>query len=182
MRYIEVRRHTMRHKPGKHLTQEGVALARRVGSAMGPFARVVTSKSPRAFETAIAMGFAVDDQAKELSLMETKAVEQIVSANSFADYAQAIKAHKALAKWAKAQSKFWRDIAGSLQEGESALLVSHGGMIELGTIAALPDANHSAWGGGLGYCEGARLSFDGNNFVSVEILRVDADEHPAGKQ
>lgn len=182
MRYIEVRRHTMRHKPGKHLTQEGVELARRVGSTMGPFARVVTSTSPRAFETAIAMGFAVDDQAEELSVMETKAGEQIVDANSFADYAQAIQAHKALAQWAKQQSKFWRDIAGSLQEGESALLVSHGGMIELGTLAALPDADHSAWGGGIGYCEGARLAFDGNDFVSVEILRVDANERAAGKR
>jgi hypothetical protein len=55
-------------------------------------------------------------------------------------------------------------------------------MIELGTIAALPDADHKAWGGGLGYCEGARLSFDGNNFVSVEILRVDANERAAEKQ
>ena len=34
MRYLEVRRHTMRTKPGEHLSQAGVDLARRVGEGM----------------------------------------------------------------------------------------------------------------------------------------------------
>jgi broad specificity phosphatase PhoE len=62
MRYVELRRHTMRTRPGQHLSQAGVSLARRVGEGVGPFDRVVTSTLPRAFETAIAMGFAVDEQ------------------------------------------------------------------------------------------------------------------------
>ena len=56
MRYLEHRRHSMRVQPGQHLNQAGVALARRVGETMGPFALVVTSTLPRAYETAIAMG------------------------------------------------------------------------------------------------------------------------------
>jgi hypothetical protein len=36
-------------------------LARTVGESMGPFAYVHASASPRAVETAVAMGFAVDD-------------------------------------------------------------------------------------------------------------------------
>lgn len=63
MRVLEVRRHTMRSKPGKHLSQAGVSLARHVGETMGSFDRVVTSTLARAFETAIAMGFAVDERA-----------------------------------------------------------------------------------------------------------------------
>ena len=66
MRWLEVRRHSLTRKGtarghGSHLSAEGVALARKVGESMGPFAYVVTSVSPRAIETAIAMGFAVDD-------------------------------------------------------------------------------------------------------------------------
>jgi broad specificity phosphatase PhoE len=64
MRRIEVRRHSITEKSrgsGSHLSQEGVALARRVGSSLGSFASVVTSASPRAIETALAMGYAVDD-------------------------------------------------------------------------------------------------------------------------
>ena len=32
MRMLEVRRHTMRRKPGQHLSQEGIDLARLVGA------------------------------------------------------------------------------------------------------------------------------------------------------
>ncbi|MDQ2741632.1 MAG: hypothetical protein M3Z66_04960, partial [Chloroflexota bacterium] len=52
----------MRVKPGRHLSQAGVDLARRTGNQMGPFDRVITSTVARAYETAIAMGFAVDQQ------------------------------------------------------------------------------------------------------------------------
>lgn len=172
MRYIEIRRHTMRHKPGKHLTQEGVDLARRIGNSMGEFSKVIASKSPRAFETALAMGYAPDDTARELFSMKNKAARQIANANTFADYDQAFRQHKALAKWAKGQAKYWGSVAKKLQEGSSALLVGHGGMIEAGAVAALPDADHASWGQGLGYCEGIRLAYDMNGFVSAEILRV----------
>jgi hypothetical protein len=66
MRWLEVRRHSHTKKGtaggrGSHLSAQGVALARLVGGSLGPFAYVVTSASPRAVETAVAMGFAVDD-------------------------------------------------------------------------------------------------------------------------
>jgi hypothetical protein len=61
MKTLEVRRHSLRKDgAGSQLSQEGVDLARRLGASTGPFARVVTSVVPRARETAIAMGFAVD--------------------------------------------------------------------------------------------------------------------------
>ena len=68
MKTIEIRRHSIRSKPGDHLNQQGVTLARLVGENLGPFDRVITSTLPRAFETAIAMGFAVDEQ---VELMNT---------------------------------------------------------------------------------------------------------------
>ena len=55
MRTLEVRRHTMRRKPGEHLSQDGINLARLVGDQSEPPSLVVTSDSPRALETAIAM-------------------------------------------------------------------------------------------------------------------------------
>ena len=66
MRWLEVRRHSLTKKDaargrGSRLSVEGVALARLVGESLGPFGAVVTSASPRAIETAVAMGFAVDD-------------------------------------------------------------------------------------------------------------------------
>ena len=66
MRWLEVRRHSLTKKGsargrGSHLSAEGVALARLVGESLGPFSLVVTNASPRAIETAVAMGLAVDD-------------------------------------------------------------------------------------------------------------------------
>jgi broad specificity phosphatase PhoE len=66
MRWLEVRRHSLTKADsargrGSHLSAEGIARARLVGASLGPFATVVTSASPRGIETAVAMGFAVDD-------------------------------------------------------------------------------------------------------------------------
>ncbi len=46
---------------GSHLSASGVELARLVGMQLGAFGYVLTSASPRAIETAVAMGYAVDD-------------------------------------------------------------------------------------------------------------------------
>lgn len=68
MPVLEVRRHSIRKTTGgSQLSQEGVELARRLGQDMGPFAVVATSVVPRARETAIAMGFAVDQELITLS-------------------------------------------------------------------------------------------------------------------
>src|SRR5688572_21635913 len=66
MRWLEVRRHSLTKKGaarggGSQLSAEGVALARAVGARLGPFAYVAASPIPRTLETAIAMGFAVDE-------------------------------------------------------------------------------------------------------------------------
>ncbi len=173
MKHLEIRRHTMRHKPGKHLTQAGVTLARHVGAGMGPFARVVTSDVPRAFETAIAMGFAVDEQLPELAALEDEAVTALLeNVHTFADVAQAARRHKAVARRAQKLARLWAAIAEALPEEGTALIVTHGGVIELGVAGCLPDHDFSAWGALCDYCEGVRLGFDGRAFISAEPLRV----------
>ncbi len=67
MRTIEIRRHCYTKKgdargKGSHLSAAGVGQARGIGEQIGPFNLVLTSTVPRTLETAIAMGFAVDEQ------------------------------------------------------------------------------------------------------------------------
>ena len=65
---LKVRRHRIREMTGgSQLSQEGVELARRIGQQVGPFSLVATSVVPRAWETGIAMGFAVDHELITLS-------------------------------------------------------------------------------------------------------------------
>jgi|ERR1019366_8743959 broad specificity phosphatase PhoE len=76
MRTLEIRRHSLRKEGGgSQLSQAGVDDARRLGDGMGPFARVVTSVVPRARETAIAMGFAVDQEIVSMASTEAMYAE-----------------------------------------------------------------------------------------------------------
>ena len=161
----------MRVKPGQHLSQAGVDLARRVGGAIGPFDRVITSTVPRAFETAIAMGFAVDEQCEQLSTLGDDVDAEIQWDVGFAGFASVIQQGRATARFASAQSELWRSIAEALPDGGSALIITHGGIVEAGAVACLPNADHRIWGHSCDYCEGVRLSFDDSNFVGIEIFR-----------
>jgi len=173
MRYVEVRRHSIRAKPGQHLSQAGINLARRVGSSIGPFHRVVTSPLPRAFETAIAMGFAVNEQFDQLSEMGGDVSAELHWAAGLAEFARVVTQGTATGRFARAQAELWRSIARSLPDGGRALVITHGGIIEAGAVACLPEADHSAWGPACDYCEGVRLGFSGDAFTEAEILRVE---------
>ena len=174
LRVVEIRRHAERDKLGEHLNQAGVALARQVGAACGPFERVITSALPRAFETALAMGFAVDEQHAGLNIEIPGLMAEIAGwpGYTFADFARIARQGGAAAQLAQVQASLWRQIASELPEGGAALLVSHGGIIEIGAAGCLPEVDFAAWGAPCGYCEGLRLFFDGQQFVRGEMLRV----------
>ena len=175
MRYLEVRRHTMRTRPGKHLSQAGVTLARAVGEQLGPFDRVVTSTLPRAFETAIAMGFAVDEQIEALGLMPDAVEREVDWSDGFAAFAAAVARGEATARYARELAAVLREIVDAVPEGGAALVISHGGIIEAGTIGCLPDVDHTGRGRALDYCEGVRLAYADGAFVGVDVLRLDRE-------
>ena len=172
MKTIEIRRHSIRQKPGDHLSQQGVTLARLVGQNLGPFDRVVTSTLPRAIETAIAMGFAVDEQ-NELMSSYSKAVDREAPwPLSLAGYAEVASAGGAAAQYANQLAAVYTKLANFLADGRAALVVNHGGILEMGAVACLPNADHFAWGSHFEYCEGVRLFWEDDKFVNAEVLRV----------
>lgn len=172
MRYVEVRRHTMREKPGQHLSDEGVTLAARVAAELEPFDLVIASTVPRAVETVEAMGLHVDETDGQLSMLGPGVVNEVAWNAGFAAFAGAVARGRATARFGMTIAALWRAIALRLPEGGRALIITHGGIIEAGAVACLPQADHAAWGPACDYLEGVRLAFDGEKFVSVEILRV----------
>ena len=172
MKTIEIRRHSIRQKPGDHLSQQGVTLARLVGQNVGPFDRVVTSTLPRAFETAIAMGFAVDEQNELMSSYGNAVEREAPWPLSLAGYAEVVSNGGAAAKYANQLAALYTKLANFLADGRAALVINHGGVLELGAVACLPDADHIAWGSHFEYCEGVRLFWNDDKFVNAEILRV----------
>ena len=172
MKTIEIRRHSIRSKPGDHLNQSGISLARLVGQNLGPFDRVVTSTLPRTFETAIAMGFAVDEQNELMSSYGNDVEHEAPWPLSPAGYAEVIRKGGATAKYANQLVAVYTKLADYIADGRAALVINHGGIVEMGAVACLPDADHFAWGSHFEPCEGVRLFYEDGKFVNAEILRV----------
>ena len=172
MKTIEIRRHSMRSKPGEHLNQPGVTLARLVGQNLGPFDRVVTSTLPRAIETAIAMGFGVDELDETMSSYGSAVEREAPWPLSLAGYAEVVRNGGAAAQYANQLVSAYAKLANYLMDGRAALVVNHGGVLELGAVACLPAADHFKWGSHFDFCEGLRLFWDNGKFVDGEILRV----------
>lgn len=176
---LEVRRHSWRKQGGgSQLSQAGVDYARRLGATMGPFAYVVTSVSPRARETAIAMGFAVDQEIVTLASDEAMYAEMEASGwwqtpQPFVALAAVVATQGATWRYGSALIACWRDILTPLPDGAAALVIAHSGEIETALVTCFPHADYAAWGLPFGYCEGARLIFAGEpaRFTTVELLR-----------
>ena len=173
MRILDIRRHTMRRKPGAHLSQDGIDLAHLIGQQAPAYALVVTSTIPRAIETAIAMGFEVHDTIEALGHLHDAVMDAIGWPKSFAQVSEGLAASTPAREFAQAQASLWRTIAERLPDGAHGLIVTHGLFIELGTPASLPAIAPESWGGPIGYCEGIRLTYD-NGCQHGEILRVPA--------
>ena len=172
MKTIEIYRHSIRSKPGDHLNQQGITLARLVGENLGPFDRVITSTAPRAYETAIAMGFAVDEQNELMSTYGSEVEREAPWPLSCAGYAEVIRSGGAAAQYANQLAAIYTKLANYLADGRKALVVNHGGVAEMGAVACLPNADHFAWGSHLEPCEGIRLFWENGKFVDAEVLRV----------
>ncbi len=172
-RFLEVRRHSIRAQHSQHLSQAGVDLARRVGNQMGRFDRVVTSTLPRAYETALAMGFAVDEQIEQLSTLGNEVQAAIQWDAGYAAWAQAAQRSAVVAHYTHAMAELWRSIVRALPENGRALIITHGGIVEAGATGCLPSNTVYSRSAACGYCEGVRGTFEGDTVVNVEILRVE---------
>lgn len=139
---------------------------------MGSFDLVVTSTVPRAFETAIAMGFAVDEQNELLSILGDKFGVEIKWDAGFTEFGRVAGQDGTTAHIGRQLAALWLSIVKAVPEGGSALVITHGGIVEAGAVGCLPEADHAAWGPAAGYCEGIRLTCDGARFTEAEILRV----------
>ena len=181
MPILEVRRHSVRKSGGgSQLSQAGVDLARAHGAQMGPFAKVVTSVLPRARETALAMGYAVDEELVTLNTINDGAYEEVgefdwaAAVTPFCGAAELIAQQGAYWRYANALAGMWRDIMTPLGMSDRALFIGHSGELEAALVACCPHGAHATWGGMFGPLEGAQLEFSGEpaRFGDVRIIRV----------
>src|SRR5262249_50301630 len=143
----------------------GVELARTIGAAIGPFDLVLTSPSLRTLETAIAMGFAVDEQLDALGDIPLEVVDEIghharwAWETPFVRFAQVVAQGGATPHMGKRQQQAWVQALESVPPDARVLVISHGRVIEAGLVTCLPDGDFAAWGVPLRHCEGVRMQY-----------------------
>lgn len=176
MRILEHRRHGHRLPGGTHLSPEGVRNARVVGDSMGPFYRTVTSPRPRAIETAVAMGFAVEYEIPELARfpedLEPTTGALAGERITFDAWAGEIRHNPRLREYAETQEFLWRSVLDGVPDGGRVLMISHGGIIEVGALGADFEEARGL-GDGLQYLEGLRLEWTGTRWGRIERVRND---------
>ena len=172
MRTLVHLRHSERVPGGHHLSDAGVRLARRAGARLPRFDRVMTSPKPRAVETAEAMGYHVDAELEELEGLPGP-IERWVereAPRSFADYLALTDSVVEAGEHARALARNWRRELEHLPDGGRLLLVSHGGVVELGAVGAVGAASR-AWGPSLGLLEGVELELEHAAWRGARVLR-----------
>jgi broad specificity phosphatase PhoE len=182
---VDIRRHSYTKKGvlrgrGSHLSQEGIDLAQRIGERSGPYDRVLTSRIPRTFETAIAMGFAVDDQLESLGDIPAEAQQEIGHherwswEEPFVQFARLVEQGGPTAQMARQQVQVWTEALRSVPQHGRVLIISHGRVIETGLVAAVPTGDYRGWGKPFHHCEGVRLTYADGVFSVEQFLRVEA--------
>ena len=97
----------------------------------------------------------------------------VLGRSGYAAWARAAQNSPVVAQYTQTMAELWRSIARALPDGGRALVITHGGIVEAGTIGCLPSNTQAAYHTACGVCEGVRLTFDGDTVVNMEILRVE---------
>ncbi|USG60084.1 histidine phosphatase family protein [Sneathiella marina] len=166
MKVIEIRRHAMRQKPKAHLSLEGIELAKFASARMGPYDRVITSRLPRSMETAVAMGFEGAEHLEELGDIPDDILEKLNWPNTLQAISEIIKTNKDCFQFARRQAKIWLNCIKDLPEESRILIISHGGIMELGVMGSICLDGSSVTIDAFGYCEGIRLEYESEKYVN----------------
>jgi len=174
MKIVEIRRHSMRQKPGADLSPTGHELAQKVGRDLFKPDLVVTSSLTRSKQTATAFGFDKTIENAVLGANPNEMLELVGWPRSFCSYEAAITSNVQVKSFAQQQASAIQDVFDLLQDEEHGLVVGHGLAIELGVLAWLARGTTTHWGECLAYCEGIRIALDGQS-RNAELLRLPAN-------
>lgn len=166
---VDVRRHAERAAVTERtsaLSPAGRAMAQRLALDAPRYAVVAASPLPRARETATIIGGRVDNA--EPGLLPD--LSQIVQVRSIEEYTELLAGERERAL-ADEQSAAWARIARAAGDG-SALVVTHGGVIELAASVIARALGTELRGKAFSYCEGVRIRYERGKPSALEVLRA----------
>ena len=173
MKIIEHRSHSRCDTEVAHLIQPGVDLARKVGSTMDSFDYVITSPKERAYETAIAMGYAVNEVVKDLGPYNDNVKSEFTTeAHTFPKKQSLLKQKSFTKQIAQHQANLYLDLSSKIKDGQKLLLISHGGVVDIPLGFLFPNVDPNSWGPLFNYCEGFRIQIEDKKIVNFKLLRT----------
>jgi broad specificity phosphatase PhoE len=123
------------------------------------------------------MGFAVNEQLEVLGDFPQEVLDEIGHQERwkwpqpFVAFAEYVVHGGPTARMAQRQRAAWLLALESIPDGGSALIVSHGRVIEAGLVACVPDGDFAAWGPSFRHGEGVKLTYQGGCFGNVKFRR-----------
>lgn len=170
---VEVRRHSLRDPPDRHLSVAGVALAAALQSEIGSFSLTVSSPSVRAVETANGLGHppsVLDPLWEELG---PSVSSELPWPTTFAAARLAVRPVGSSSR--RAAKELWESVhlyLARIADGERILIVTHGGFAELLTAGSGIAERPEEADGPIRCLEGIRVEVESGRLVGLEILRL----------
>jgi len=159
MKTAVVLRHAQRQDRSdkfSHLAQAGIEQSRAAGEWFERFDFVVASPLPRAYETAIAMGFAVDMTNPGIQEHSEQIMRDVEWDAGYAAWAVAYGSKRSVIAYVDHVGSLLRDWLAKVPDGGSLLVVTHGGIVEAMAVGLAPGDDLVELGAGAGYAEGFR--------------------------
>jgi broad specificity phosphatase PhoE len=182
MKWVEVRRHSLRDNSGNLSPAGRELIARTTPTLGGPFHAFFASSKPRAIQTIEAMGgrnVQVDDRFGLEYVAKVAAYEPLVQQLILAKKIGLLDAYMEVPEILAVMHDVANDfitavlaIAEQLPEDGRALVGSHGGTIEPAVMLAMGEFSLKAVGRPFAECEGVRFVIDRDTIIGVEILRL----------
>ena len=177
MPILEIRRHAERSDLKNNessLSPAGRAMAQALAKRTGPYTLVLSSPLPRAKETAQLIAGRLDGTDPGL-LPEMGGIigDRIFGEmRALADWAEVLREREDARQFAAAQLMTWARLAARIGEKERALVVSHGGIIELPAITLAERLGARLEGASFGYGEGVLVTYAKGAPMKIEAVRI----------
>lgn len=172
---LAIRRHAERaNEPDASgaLSAAGIAMARALAREDEALALVISSPRDRARDTAAAIAGRVDETASFLDVASDEVLtqEQYDTLLTQEDVARFLSLNASAQRFAEAQLAQWAAIAKRLPDSGRALVVTHGGNIELPSALLAADLGAQLGRLPIGYCDGVRVHYLHGRAVLLERL------------
>jgi broad specificity phosphatase PhoE len=174
MKTAVVLRHAQRQDRSdnqSHLAQAGITQARAAGEWFERFDFVVASPLPRAYETAIAMGFAVDMTDSGIQEHSEQLMRDVEWDEGYAAWATAYATRASVIAYVDHVGSLLREWLEMVPAGGSLLVVTHGGIVEAMAVGLAPGDDLVALGAVAGYAEGFRAVTEKGEGFELSALR-----------